>query len=101
MSREIPEPAPGVRLARHESLVPLSRDHHDVLVHSLELRRSAESGDVDRLSAAKEVAEAERGPEAVAPSKNCTKLSIYPANPMCWSVTSSATCSANFIWPCT
>ena len=32
--------------------MPLSRDHHDVLVHALELRRSAESGDVGRLSAA-------------------------------------------------
>ncbi len=52
MSREVPELRPGVRLSRHESLVPLSRDHHDVLVHAQELRRSAESGDVDRLSAA-------------------------------------------------
>jgi len=52
VSHEVPELLPGVRLARHESLVPLSRDHHDVLVHALELRRSAESGDVDRLSAA-------------------------------------------------
>ena len=52
VSREVPELRPGVRLSRHESLVPLSRDHHDVLVHAQELRRSAESGDVDRLSAA-------------------------------------------------
>ncbi len=52
MSRRVPELLPGVRLERHESLVPLSRDHHDVLVHSLELRRAAESGEVDRLSTA-------------------------------------------------
>ena len=51
MSREVPQLRPGVRLARHAALVPLSRDHHEVLVHARELRRAAESGDVERLSA--------------------------------------------------
>ena len=52
MTRHVPELPPGARLARHGSLVPLSRDHHEVLLHALELRRSAESGDVGRLNSA-------------------------------------------------
>lgn len=40
--REVPRLPPGTRgLRRHAALVPLSRDHHGVLVHALQLRRAA------------------------------------------------------------
>lgn len=41
-SREVPPAAPGRSgLRRHAALLPLSRDHHDVLVQALWLRRAA------------------------------------------------------------
>ena len=42
-------------MKRHPALIPLSRDHHDGLMHALRLRRAAADGDASaRLAAARE-----------------------------------------------
>lgn len=49
--REVPTLPKGTRgLVRHPALVPLSREHHEVLVHARALRRGA-AGDDDARSA--------------------------------------------------
>ena len=54
-----PEEPTGVRcLQRDDALVPLSRDHHQALIHALGLRRAAESHPVSKSTGAVAVAEA-------------------------------------------
>jgi hypothetical protein len=49
----------GIRcLLRHDALIPLSREHHSVLIHALGLRRAAESHPVSRSTGAVATAEA-------------------------------------------
>ncbi len=53
-------------MKRHPALIPLSRDHHNGLVHALRLRRAAADGDASaRLAAAREFVEFFRNEERV------------------------------------